>query len=307
MAKMSKYQKMIGETISMSFADVTVTGYQRLDVVSKTGRKYKKYEVEIDNVVWVSTTSFNKQSFSKRYFKALKNVKVVKEDEPVKETPVTNDGIKEMVDDWYSDWRLKREIDDLHEASLVGKDMANQHFETISRLIKESKNMNVHGQTIWHTKKELFEFWYNHVVTKENERIKEELDNGNYETGFFYVWSYGVATLNEWKTEFSKKLWQFIQDEWSNLEERRHKAQQEWRDKVFGSDWQDRWERKNFGSIDMRVNKYDEVFKDLTPKEAKRKMRELSKRLHPDVHPELDGSEFKDMHSAYERHMARVA
>ena len=72
MAKMSKYELMIGQVVSMSFAEVKVTGYRNPQVTSKTGRTYRKYEVEIDNVLWVSTTSFKNQSFSKRYFKALK-------------------------------------------------------------------------------------------------------------------------------------------------------------------------------------------------------------------------------------------
>ena len=71
MAKVSKYQKMVGQVVSMSFSNVKVTGYRKLDKTSKSGRTYKKYEVEIDSVLWVSTTSFKNQSFSKRYFKAL--------------------------------------------------------------------------------------------------------------------------------------------------------------------------------------------------------------------------------------------
>ena len=72
MARVSKYESMIGSVVSMSFAEVKVTGYRNPQVTSKSGRTYRKYEVEIDNVLWVSTTSFKNQSFSKRYFKALK-------------------------------------------------------------------------------------------------------------------------------------------------------------------------------------------------------------------------------------------
>lgn len=96
MARPSKYETMakMKQIVKMSFADVQVTGYRNPKVTSKTGREYRKYEVEIDSVLWVSTTSFNKQSFSRRYFKAIENVKVVKEEEPVKETPTKKRTVK---------------------------------------------------------------------------------------------------------------------------------------------------------------------------------------------------------------------
>ena len=99
MAKVSKYEQMIGQVVSTSFAEVTVTGYRNPQVTSKTGRTYRKYEVEIDNVLWVSTTSFKNQSFSKRYFKALKEQPV---SEPVK---------YELMPFSYLWFRLKTEFD----------------------------------------------------------------------------------------------------------------------------------------------------------------------------------------------------
>ena len=78
----SKYEMMIGSVVLMSFADVTVSDYRSQ---KPDGKKYYKREIEIDNLLWVSVQSFEKQSFSKRYFKAIEeSKKVVKEEEPVK-------------------------------------------------------------------------------------------------------------------------------------------------------------------------------------------------------------------------------
>lgn len=78
----SKYEMMIGSVVSMSFADVTVSDYRSQ---KPDGKKYYKREIEIDNLLWVSVQSFEKQSFSKRYFKTIEeSKKVVKEEEPVK-------------------------------------------------------------------------------------------------------------------------------------------------------------------------------------------------------------------------------
>ena len=76
MARPSKYEMMIGSVVSMSFADVEVTGYKSR---KPEGKKYYKREIEIDHVLWVSVQSFEKQSFSRRYFK------VVKEKQPMKQ------------------------------------------------------------------------------------------------------------------------------------------------------------------------------------------------------------------------------
>ena len=68
-----------------------------------------------------------------------------------------------------------------------------------------------------------------------------------YEKGYIDSWAQEVATLNEWLTEFSQKLWEFIQDEWENLENRRRKAQKEQFDRTHSKEWKERWERQNFG------------------------------------------------------------
>ena len=60
---------MIGTEIN----GVLVSNYRRIEKVSKTsGKRYYRYEVELNNVLWVSTTSFNKGSYGKRLAKAIK-------------------------------------------------------------------------------------------------------------------------------------------------------------------------------------------------------------------------------------------
>ena len=85
MAKVSKYQKMVGQMVN----DVLVSDYHRLEKISaKSGRKYFRYEVELDNLIWVSTTSFNKGTYGKRLAKAKgqgqgKTKRTTKKDEKI--------------------------------------------------------------------------------------------------------------------------------------------------------------------------------------------------------------------------------
>lgn len=131
MRKPSKYETMakMKQIVKMSFADVQVTGYRNPKVTSKTGREYRKYEVEIDSVLWVSTTSFNKQSFSKRYFKAIKNVKVVKEEEPTKFELVVSEFQKDR--NTFSDLRKSDDLD-----AFMGCETEEEVKETYKRLAK---------------------------------------------------------------------------------------------------------------------------------------------------------------------------
>lgn len=73
MARVSKYEMMIGKRVN----EVLVSGYRRTRMTSKkSGKHYFKYEVELEEVLWVSTTSFNKGSYMKRLAKAMKGKEV---------------------------------------------------------------------------------------------------------------------------------------------------------------------------------------------------------------------------------------
>jgi hypothetical protein len=99
MAKMSKYEMMVNQVVN----EVLVTGYRRVEKVSKTtGKKYFKYEVELENVLWVSTQSFNKGSFKKRLAKLMAN-KETKQEQPKYELilwqPIVRDGFGRFSND----------------------------------------------------------------------------------------------------------------------------------------------------------------------------------------------------------------
>ena len=96
MAK-SKYEVMVGKIVN----EVLVSNYRRVEKVSKTtGKKYFKYEVELENVLWISTQSFNKGSFKKRLAKLLASKTQEQPKEEVKQPkhelvlwqPVVRDG-----------------------------------------------------------------------------------------------------------------------------------------------------------------------------------------------------------------------
>ena len=97
MARTSKYEVMVGKIVN----EVLVSSYRRVEKVSKaTGKKYFKYEVELENVLWISTQSFNKGSFRKRLAKLLASKTQVQPKEEVKQPkcelilwqPVVRDG-----------------------------------------------------------------------------------------------------------------------------------------------------------------------------------------------------------------------
>lgn len=312
--RVSKYEGLKGQV----FNGVKVVDTKMVEKVSgKTGNPYnvRRLWVTADdiNTLEIGTQSWNKMSFLKRLDKIT--TKWVFTDEWVKEEDDAEfkvdsfeDTIKETVDEWYSDWRFKREIDDLHEGSLAGKDLAQHSFEHLCKLISEDDNMNIYGQTIWKTKEELFELWNSQKMNDYEERLEEALDEmKNCPNSSAYDYAYRYATVHEWKTEFSKKLWDFIESEWANLEERRRKAQQEWRNKHWGSDWEERWERRNFsGFVEIKENEFTVEFKECkTVKDVKRVYRQLAKANHSD----LGGSDEKmaQVNLAYEQAMQRVA
>lgn len=67
----SKYEMLVGTEVN----GVLVSNYRKLKRTSKSGRTYYRYEVELNEVLWVSTTSFNKGSYGKRLAKAMNSVK----------------------------------------------------------------------------------------------------------------------------------------------------------------------------------------------------------------------------------------
>ena len=67
----SKYEMLVGTEVN----GVRISNYRKQKRTSKSGRTYYRYEVELNEVLWVSTTSFNKGSYGKRLAKAMNSVK----------------------------------------------------------------------------------------------------------------------------------------------------------------------------------------------------------------------------------------
>lgn len=82
--KMSKYEKLVGQIVD----DVLVSDFRKTQKTSlKTGRVYTKYEVELENIVWVSTTAFNRKTYGRKLDKARQFSTKPKNSKP-KETKV---------------------------------------------------------------------------------------------------------------------------------------------------------------------------------------------------------------------------
>lgn len=298
----SKYDDLVGEI----FSGAKLVETKMVDKTSKkTGKEYRvrRFWMTADgeHTLEIGIQSFKNESYFKRLDKITTKWIYTTFDEVVKEEPVKVKEEPSYLDE-FEKRKMQRLIDDLHDACMYGHELANQTFERCVHNIKTLNNYSsFSGSTIYNSFEEYFNYWNTWYV----ERFIKEVED-SVESDWHYALNY--SKLSEWIKEFSPKFKKVVEEEWVNVEQRRKIYQDQWRKDHWGSDWEQRWERENFGSqIDTRVNKYDEVFKDLTPKEAKRKMRELSKQLHPDVHPELDGTEFTAMHNAYERHMSRVA
>lgn len=352
MAKVSKYQKMVGQMVN----DVLVSDYHRLEKISaKSGRKYFRYEVELDNLIWVSTTSFNKGTYGKRLAKAkgqeVKTERKAKEPvnptpkaepkpktkdkaqpkpkaEPKAKTKKPKDRTKRTKSSvwWYKgEWFTTREVwklfDDreaydhymqmmfMSHGSYVAQERAKKELEDMIERFNEFDNMNVYGSKIYNSAQKYYDEWLEFVLRSLYSIQGEEgwLDfdcrwecrNAETELAMAFKKAYEVTYIEE----FSRVFKAYVFDHWHEVEDR-YRAK--WYER-HGSEWQQRWEKQSFGKMDFNTNEYDKEFKGLNAKEAKRKMRELSKKLHPDLNPGIDDKGFKDMMAAYDRHMARVA
>lgn len=79
MSKISKFQQLEGQSFNIKGVDVQVIKYHReVRTSQKTGKKYYAYRLDVQmvgysNILEISTTSWNKQSFIKRLMKTSVN------------------------------------------------------------------------------------------------------------------------------------------------------------------------------------------------------------------------------------------
>ena len=155
----SKYQKMIGKKINEVYTDFQmklesenyeITGYipGGEPRVSRSGRPYKVYKVQLENSVWISTQMFNKYVkrgfFSKNVHKKIDNARIFErfnesinnEFEPlievVKPVEVKEEPTKFEIELTSVMWRTKG--DRSTEVARAINDMAN--IDTIEELKK---------------------------------------------------------------------------------------------------------------------------------------------------------------------------
>lgn len=63
----SKYAQMVDSIVNLGHGDVLVTGFRKLEKVSKkTGNVYYVYQVELEQAFWVTTTQFKNGTYVKK-------------------------------------------------------------------------------------------------------------------------------------------------------------------------------------------------------------------------------------------------
>ena len=296
----SKYEKMIGQVVK----GILVSDYKREERISKTGRKWFKYMVQINHTTWITTTKFNKM--------VSQSEPTMKESKPTK----TKKGY------WFyqGKWIGKREFNQLMKndetawfhwglmlhmshASYIARERAREVVDRHINSFNQFNNMNVYGNQIYDSVDEYYQDWFNYEM--------EHLD-GWIESEFRF--QFGVTTLpGEMVTaftdvlrvtfieEFTRPFKSYVVNHWSELQDRFRKA---WNDQ-HDERWHQYWERTSFGHIDRNHNEYDEQFVGLDAKGCKKLHRKLSMVLHPDRGG--NQTEFIKMQQAYERQVQRVA
>ena len=194
MKRVSKYERMVGTEIN----SVLVSNYRRIEKVSKTsGRKYYRYEVELNNVIWVSTTSFNKGSYGKRLAKAMAS-----EAQP-----------KEEVDTEFRQ-RFDTEIDFLMEQAYRIKESIKERAERWMDINFE--NVSFCGAILFDSPEKRIAF------------VNSIMDDNSNDI-------FGIIHANEWRTEHKAKfeariynswdrIWKRTQKEWEAFQEKRNGA-----------------------------------------------------------------------------------
>ena len=312
----SKYEMLVGTEVN----GVLVSNYRKQKRTSKSGRTYYRYELELNEVLWVSTQSFNKGSYGKRLAKAMGQTKG--EAPKARKTPVNGckthskgrNGYWYYQNRWYSKSEFNKLMKDdvawkhwcmmLHmsNASYIAKKRAEQSLERMARMFDMSDNMNAYGQKMFDSPQAYHEKW-----------MGFEMELFDREAELEYKWHYNnlpqdleqafkEALRIAFVEEFGRAFKAYVTNHWHELEERYKKA---WNER-YGEQWKRQWERTSFSSSIKGSNEYDAQFKGLDLRGIKKLHRTLSKHLHPDM-PTGNEEQFVMMQEAYERAMSRVA
>ena len=185
MARVSKYQGLVGQMVN----GVLVTDYQRQTRVSKTGRKYSAYRLWVtqdgENILEISTQSWNKWSFIRRLDKITNWKKAVEFHQETKQPEVDIDI------EWV--YRCKKQFADL----------IKEHFFTTDFV-----NIGLNGSIIHNTVEERIKF-VDKIVSDTLNNDFDEIDR--------IVW------YNEWRTEVKSKLEAYLHNNWDRIWQRTQK------------------------------------------------------------------------------------
>lgn len=276
---------------------------KKVSVKTAIKKVYKIYrEPETDFTAKSKFTNERRRNKNKAYNDAWKSLEIENR---------VQDMIKEVKDELE---RLRREekerIDEINrkvdfehmvEKAYEGKEDARKSFERAVERLKNFDNITISGNSIFESAEDYFNSWNNFYVKQMEESVEEFKEDSSLVTIF-------ISCLNEWLTEWQEKFHQAVINEWPAVEERRKQKQREQFERIHGKDFEERWQRKNFGSSKAKegFNKFDNEFDKLKDaREIKKLYRKLSKVNHPD----LGGNEtdFIQLKDAYDRAMARVA
>ena len=294
MVKVNKYEQMVGQVVD----GVLVSDYRQTKKTSlKTGRVYTKYEVELENIVWISTTAFNRGTYHRKLNEA-RGLSYTREEKP-KETKRNDTGekvytfteseLKELMDKVRQETIKEIELKENAEIAAKGAWSAKETLETTTKelilFVTDDENffnceVDDYGKVVSTKKKfkdadDFFKRFIEDLVLEGRCNGKYEHPEDEYSD---------IAFVEEWRTEYREKFYKMVQEEWKKVEERYNK-------KVYGAN----------------INEFDLRFKDLNDiKEIKRLYRKLSKQYHPDMQ-NGDTKQFIKLKEAYDKAVDRVA
>jgi hypothetical protein len=290
MAKVSKYQQMVGQEVREG---VRISNYRRLVRIStKSGKSYYRYEVELNEVLWVSTTSFNKGSYGKRLAKAMNSVKTqnkapqsVSKPQEVDEQGLTPKERRSLIKRFgyagvfTSEGFIRA---DVYEAQMEAERQERKRQERIAfemedayRGVKEAQELLVYDvETIANICLD----WNISSVEKYLE-VKYDVEL-EMETAIKTKTTYLVAYLEELRYQLANDYMKWLSSVWVEVLVRIGKVV-----KVV--------------EPQQEANDYFDMFIGKNEREVKKVYRKLSKELHPDMKTG-DEAEFIKMQQMYE-------
>ena len=287
MAKVSKYQQMVGQKVN----GVLVSNYRKQKRTSKSGNSYFKYEVELNEVLWVSTTSFNKGSYGKRLAKAMNSVKTqnkapqsVSKPQEVDEQGLTPKERRSLlkrfgyVGTYTSEGFIRA---DVYEAQMEQERQERKRQERIAlehedalRGVKEAQERLVYDvETIANN----CLAWNISSVEKYLE-VKYGIE---FEVRHLAITTYMLAYLEELEYQLNNDYLEWLGSVWVEVLVRIGKVVE-------------------FKVVEpqQEANDYFDMFVGKSEREVKKVYRKLSKELHPDLGG--DEAEFIKMQQMYE-------